>query len=245
MTHKWGAVSKRLVINFHGIGEPSRWTDEAERQHWCSEGEFVSIIESIPEVATEAGIPIEITFDDGYASDVVLAAPALQKRGLTATFFVCAGRIGKPGYLDTYQLRSLASAGMSIGSHGWDHVDWRVTRNEVAFDREIVGARKFIEDALSAGPIDSVAIPFGSYDRRVMRAVTHAFSVVYTSDTGLASIGGKTVPRETYKFPQWGANTLRTLAAPRTSLKLIRQSLAMTYKRYRGPPRAIPLKSDP
>jgi peptidoglycan/xylan/chitin deacetylase (PgdA/CDA1 family) len=229
-------MNKRLVLSFHGIGEPTSWIDEAERQHWCSEGEFVSILESIPQISNEVGIPIEITFDDGYSSDIFLAAPALQKRGLKAAFFVCAGRIGKPGYLDAYQLRSLAGAGMSVGSHGWDHVDWRVTRNEIDFEREILGARRFIEDVLSAGPIDSVAIPFGSYDRHVMRAVTHAFSVVYTSDAGLASIGRKTVPRETYRSHQWGADTLRNLATQKVSLKSIRQSLAVLYKQYRGPP---------
>lgn len=231
-------MTERLVLSFHGIGEPIHWTDEAERRHWCSLGDFVSIIESIPQVSAEVGIPIEITFDDGFASDIVIAAPALQKRGLTAAFFVCAGRIGKPGYLDAGQLRSLASAGMSVGSHGWDHLDWRLIQDAASLDREIVQARDFIEDTVATGPIESVAIPFGSYDRRVLRMVAQAFSVIYTSDVGLAPVAGKIVPRETYKSHEWGANTLRTLAAPRAPLKLIRQSLAAAYKRYRGPPRA-------
>jgi peptidoglycan/xylan/chitin deacetylase (PgdA/CDA1 family) len=201
-------------------------------------GDFVSIIESIPQVSEETGIPIEITFDDGFCSDFEIAAPALDRRGLTAAFFVCAGRIGKPGYLDARQLRSLASAGMSIGSHGWDHLDWRLIQNAASLDREIFQARSFIEDTVSKGPINSVAIPFGSYDRRVLRMVTQAFSVIYTSDVGLAPVAGKIVPRETYKSHEWDKNTLRKLASPRAPLKLIRQSLAAAYKRYRGPPRA-------
>lgn len=230
-------MNKRLVLSFHGVGQPHSWSDQAELHHWCSEADFLSIIDAIPQVSAEMLIPIEITFDDGFDSDFKIAAPALQKRGLAAAFFVCAGRIGKTGYLDAYQLRELAHSGMTIGSHGWDHVDWRRTYEKNAFDREIVQARRFIEDTLSAGPIESVAIPFGSYDRRVMNAVAQTFSVAYTSDDGLAQVSAATVPRETYKAHQWEANTLRTMAGARPFMSSLRQRLAMAYKRRRGSPR--------
>src|SRR5665213_3419259 len=64
----------------------------------------------------------EITFDDGHVSNLELAAPILQSRGLTARFFITVGWTGtKPGYMGWPELRSLHQAGHSIGAHGWTH----------------------------------------------------------------------------------------------------------------------------
>ena len=87
---------------------------------------------------------IRITFDDGNASDVVHALPALRERGLTATFFVVAGRLGIPGFLDEAGVRELAAAGMTIGCHGMRHRPWR-TLDEPSLDEELVGARTMLE----------------------------------------------------------------------------------------------------
>ena len=54
-----------------------------------------------------------------------IALPALRERGLTATFFVVAGRLGEPGFLDERGVRALADAGMAIGCHGMRHRPWR------------------------------------------------------------------------------------------------------------------------
>ena len=51
-------------------------------------------------------------------SDFVYGLPALLDRGLTATFFVVAGRLGEPGFLSENDVRTLVSAGMTIGCHG-------------------------------------------------------------------------------------------------------------------------------
>ena len=68
---------------------------------------------------------MRLTFDDGNASDVEIALPRLLERGLTAEFFVLAGRLGEPGRLTNDQVGELIAAGMAIGSHGWAHRDWR------------------------------------------------------------------------------------------------------------------------
>jgi peptidoglycan/xylan/chitin deacetylase (PgdA/CDA1 family) len=226
-------MDSRLVLIFHGIGPRPAWAGEDEDAYWCSERNFVSILDALPQLRAESGIPIELTFDDGNSSDHSIVAPALLKRGMTATFFVCAGRIGKRGYLGKAQLRSLAEAGMSIGSHGWDHVDWRTLgNNDVALNREVVQARDFIQDSVGGRPVEAVAIPFGSYDRRVRRAVAKAFSEVHTSDGGLAAVSGRTVPRECYTV-QWQADTLRTLGVRRPFFSTLRRSLAVAYKQRR------------
>lgn len=59
----------------------------------------MSILDWLPRVSADMRILIELTFDDGNASDLTIAAPALQARGLAASFFVCASRIGQAGDL--------------------------------------------------------------------------------------------------------------------------------------------------
>lgn len=230
-------MKERLVVNFHGIGEPPPWADADERRVWCSKANFCSLLDQIPQVSAEMKLPVSITFDDGNASDLQVAAPALLRRGLTASFFVCAGRIGLPGYLDAAQMRSLIDAGMVIGSHGWDHLDWRRLPTARAVQREVVGARDAIAEALGGPGVDSVAVPFGSYDRHVMRAAQAAFATIYTSDGGRAPLAGAFVPRESYTV-RWEGSTLRRLAAPRGPVALARQALARAFKRHRGAPPA-------
>ena len=58
-------MSDRLIVNFHGIGEPHQAVDDLERKSWCRKDVFLSILEQIPQVSVEMQIPIELTFDDG------------------------------------------------------------------------------------------------------------------------------------------------------------------------------------
>ncbi len=228
-------MAQRLVVNFHGIGPPPAWADDDERRVWCTKATFLSLLDRIPDVSAEMHLPIELTFDDGNASDLTMAMPALLKRGMRAAFFVCAGRIGRPGYLDAAHLLELSRAGMTIGSHGWDHVDWRRLADARALDREVRQAREFIAGLMAGQPVDSVAIPFGSYDGRVARAVAPLFPMVYTSDGGHAASVAQVVPRESYTV-RWNADTLRRLAAPSPAFTRIRQVLARAYKWRRRSP---------
>ncbi len=206
-------MGERLVLNFHGVGPIPDWVEASERPYWCTEDEFTSILDRIPEVARESGVPIEITFDDGNASDVHLALPALASSGLSATFFVCAGRVGTEGYLDGPAMLELLSAGMSIGSHGWDHVDWRRV-GRAALTREIDGSCRMLADVIGE-PVDEVAIPFGSYDRRVITHLRRSgLRTVYTSDGGRTAVGGWLVSRQTYTAP-WTIGRLPSLATAR------------------------------
>lgn len=63
-----------------------------------------------------------ITFDDGHASNHRLALPELQRRGLSALFFVTTDFIGqRPGFCSWAQLQDMAAQGMVIGGHGHTH----------------------------------------------------------------------------------------------------------------------------
>ncbi len=140
-------MSERLVLNLHGIGPAASGVPAAEQPYWCSVERFEALLDSVRPLAAESGLPIEISFDDGNLSDATIALPALATRGLRASFFVCAGRIGQPGYLDAMALRELVAAGMVVGSHGWQHVDWRRC-DDAALQRETQGAMEPIADVI-------------------------------------------------------------------------------------------------
>jgi peptidoglycan/xylan/chitin deacetylase (PgdA/CDA1 family) len=123
---------------------------------------------------------------------------------------------------------------LTVGSHGWSHVDWRSVPDGDALDLEIVRARDVIAEALQR-PVDSVAIPFGSYDRRVWNAVSKAFSIVCTSDGGLAPLSGKVVPRETYTT-DWPEDAVASLATSPSMTRSLKKALGRAYKRRRSSP---------
>jgi len=222
---------KRLVVTFHGLGEiPSR-IGSSESRYWCDAKRFESILDAIPNVEKEAGLPVEITFDDGNASDCDIALPALAKRQLSAKFFVCAGRIGKPGYLDADAIRALLQAGMDIGSHGWNHVDWRrIARSTLA--TEIQSALDEI-GSVTGRVVDEVGIPFGGYNARILAELKRSrVRRVYTSDGGLASSRSWLVPRLSYST-LWSEDAL-FLAATRKDGAVVtaRRMIGQTLRRW-------------
>lgn len=80
----------------------------------------------------DAGAAASITFDDGTLDHYLLAAPELDRRGLTATFFVITGLMERGTWDDGgterllfnwNQARSLVARGHEIGSHSHSHPD--------------------------------------------------------------------------------------------------------------------------
>jgi peptidoglycan/xylan/chitin deacetylase (PgdA/CDA1 family) len=159
-------------------GTPQRGLEAGEQDVWVSRDQFVALLDRV-----QARRDVTITFDDGNASDVEYALPALQERGLTATFFVVAGRLGYPGFLDADDVLALADAGMEIGCHGMRHRPWRGL-DDAALHQELVDAKAVLENVVGR-PLTRAACPFGSYDRRVLRTLRRAgYAHVFTSDRG-------------------------------------------------------------
>jgi peptidoglycan/xylan/chitin deacetylase (PgdA/CDA1 family) len=174
-----GSVSDRSInLTFHGIGRPERRLEPGEQDVWIGREQFLAVLDRA--VGRD---DVAITFDDGNASDVDHALPALRERGLTATFFLVAGRLGTPRFVDEAGVRALAAAGMEIGCHGMRHRAWRGL-DATALREELVDARKILED-VAGRPVTRAACPFGAYDRRVLRTLRRAgYRNVYTSDRG-------------------------------------------------------------
>lgn len=177
-----GAIlGSMFVLNFHGIGLLKRKLRDGEDAVCISRQQFVEILD-----VAAGRDDVLLTFDDGNTSDMTEALPELVRRDLRAQFFICPARFGTSGFVDKDGVRELRSAGMSIGSHGMDHVRWR-RLDRSALDREIVQAKQVLEDAVQA-PVATAACPFGAYDRRTLKALRAAeFRHVYTSDGGRAS----------------------------------------------------------
>jgi peptidoglycan/xylan/chitin deacetylase (PgdA/CDA1 family) len=124
----------------------------------------------------------ELTFDDGHRSDVEIAAPILQARGLTARFFITAGWTGtKTGYMGWAEVRSLHEAGFSIGAHGWSH-KLLTHCGDDELQMELVQSRLTLEDKLGSSVV-TMSLPGGRSDRRVLAACAAAgYTQVYTSE---------------------------------------------------------------
>jgi peptidoglycan/xylan/chitin deacetylase (PgdA/CDA1 family) len=215
-------------LTVHGIGAPVRALDAGEDDVWVTVEQFEEVLD-----AAMNRPDVRLTFDDGNASDVEIALPHLVKRGLTAQFFVAAGLLGRPGRLDADGVRELVAAGMPIGSHGWAHCDWRRLAPGQERD-ELAGARDALED-LAGTPVTEVSIPFGSYDRHVLRRLRAAGATrVYTSDGGRARpdswLQARTSLRSTIDSAWIGRVLDGTPSLPRRA----RQVAARTVKRLRG-----------
>lgn len=161
---------------FHGIGTCEREREPGEAHYWVRETVFLGILDGVRDERH-----VRLSFDDGNRSDVDIAAPALEERGLRAAFFPLAGRLDDPASLAPADIRALRAAGMTIGSHGWSHVPWRGLNGADA-RREVVEARTVLEEA-GGVIIDEAALPLGRYDRRILRHAKRAgYRHVYTSD---------------------------------------------------------------
>lgn len=182
-------VPDRIVLTFHGLGQPAAGIDAAERPYWVEPGVFSDVL-----ALARAEPRVEITFDDGNASDIGIGLPLLAAAGLRATFFVLAGRLDQPGSLTRRDVAELLRNGMAIGSHGENHVDW-TKASDATMRRELYDARARIED-VTGGAVDSLSVPFGAFDGRVLRLIAEAgYRRVHTSSGGLAAKAAWLVPR--------------------------------------------------
>jgi len=113
---------------------------------------------------------VVITFDDGDVSNVEVALPLLAERGMTAEFFITSGFVDQPGMLSTADVRTLADAGMGIGSHGATHA-FLEDLGPDALDAELRESRQRLQDA-SGRDVTALALPGGRGGDRERRVAT-------------------------------------------------------------------------
>jgi peptidoglycan/xylan/chitin deacetylase (PgdA/CDA1 family) len=216
-----------IILNLHGVGERRRVLDPGEDTVWLDRAEFAAVLD-----VAAARDDVKITFDDGNASDLDIAVPALLERSRKATFFVTASHLGMPGYLAPRQVREVADAGMTIGTHGSRHRSW-VGLDDAARREELVDARRELEE-ITGRTIDEAACPYGAYDRRTLAALREAgYRIVYTTDGGPARATDWIQARNTIRSGH-GADDVRRLIDHRPgALERSVRSLRLAVKRWR------------
>jgi peptidoglycan/xylan/chitin deacetylase (PgdA/CDA1 family) len=231
--HRHSAVDRQdmgdrsINLTFHGVGEPKRPLGPGEAEYWLARGEFEAALDSV------AGrSDVRITFDDGNNSDLEYALPALRKRGLTATFFVVAGRLGALGFLDQRGVRELAAEGMAIGCHGMRHRSWRRLEGDALWE-ELVDARRLLEQVVER-PVTEAACPFGFYDRRVLRSLRRCdYRRIYTSDRGTARSDDWMQARNSIRAGEGPRVVDRILSQESSPRDALRRRLKLAVKRWR------------
>ncbi|MGY4648092.1 polysaccharide deacetylase family protein [Mycobacterium sp. URHB0021] len=220
----------RSVVNIvvHGIGPVDRQLDPGEDQVWIGTSQFERLLDAVVDRPD-----VRISFDDGNSSDVEIALPRLVERGLTAEFFVLAGLLGERGRVDRDAIGALLDAGMAIGSHGWLHRDWR-RMDDAQAREELTAASEALSEVIGR-PVSRVAIPFGSYDRHVLRRLRAAgVTRAFTSDGGRARPDAWLQPRNSLRQDTDAAWIAHLLAARTPLIQRARGGAARTVKRLRG-----------
>ena len=116
--------------------------------------------------------PIVITFDDGYASQARLAAPALRAHGWPGVLNLQVSRLGARGGLTRRQVRGLLRAGWELDAHSITHPDLTHLSSR-RLTAEVAGSRQALRAAFGV-PVDFFAYPFGHEDARARAAVRRA-----------------------------------------------------------------------
>lgn len=224
------ATDHFYILNFHGVGIPHNDVPDSEIPYWISIDRFSQIIKTVARLR-EKGNPIHLTFDDGNISDRSIAAPILVEHGLTADFFILAGRLNDPQYLSSNDIHALQSMGMGIGLHGRDHLDWRKL-SASQLKTEVVTARQTLAK-ISNDPIDKVGIPFGSYNHAVIsRLKAEGFTQIFTSDGGPARASAQVQPRTTLRSNAT-SDMVNEIASQTQSVKeRLRRAVIMYLKQH-------------
>lgn len=117
--------------------------------------------------------PVVITFDDGWENQFAYAFPILQQFQYTATFYVIADAIDDPAYMSWTQVRAMANAGMTIGSHTRTHPNLAQVYDNDDLRNEIVRSKSIIEERLGT-TTSEFAYPYGAYNDETIQVVKDA-----------------------------------------------------------------------
>lgn len=108
---------------------------------------------------------VVLSFDDGHASNYDLALPLLQAQGLRGVFFMTSDFMERrPGFCSWAQVRALADAGMTIGSHGRSH-RFLADLPDAEATAELADSGRRIEDHIGRS-VDQVSFPGGRFEPR-------------------------------------------------------------------------------
>lgn len=110
--------------------------------------------------------PVLLSFDDGKDNQATAALSAVQERKMTATFFVMTVILGNKGWLSKDDVKKFADAGMTVGSHTWDH--HMVTKyTEQDWKKQFEEPRETLRK-LSGQEVADFAYPYGAWNEAAL-----------------------------------------------------------------------------
>lgn len=153
---------------------------------------FVTAGELVDELATGGGEDtVVLTFDDGWADALTIAAPLLNALGVRGTFYLCPGLFGNEDVrmspegrmLTREEAVALHEAGMELAAHTMHHPDLAMV-DEATLRWEIEASKAAVE-AIAGEPCRTFAYPFGSHGAQVRAAVEAAgFDLAFAFEEG-------------------------------------------------------------
>jgi peptidoglycan/xylan/chitin deacetylase (PgdA/CDA1 family) len=180
------------VLFYHRVADshPNAWTigrRSFRRQlDYCEQHfEFIDLAELQLRVQYQASNrpAVCLTFDDGYRENSDFALPLLIQRRIPCTYFVCTANLlnqtafpqdvaaGRPLPVNTVdQIRAAADAGIAIGCHTRNHVDFSTVHDPQTVRDEIIGAKAELEQWIDR-PVRYFAFPYGMPEQLTQIAV--------------------------------------------------------------------------
>lgn len=181
---------RRVIVYYHAIGAGSNATPNVlfQRQmEWLAMNAEVMTLDGLLSGSGERPLQAAITFDDGYASVAMNAAPILRDLGLPATVYINTAWMGEenrrnsepklghyPGeqFMTWRDIELLTKQNWTIGSHGAEHLDL-TTVDDARMAMELSSSKQMIEDRLGR-ECQHFAYTWGRYTKQVQQAVAGA-----------------------------------------------------------------------
>jgi peptidoglycan/xylan/chitin deacetylase (PgdA/CDA1 family) len=106
--------------------------------------------------------PVMISFDDTSEEQFTVGAAELDKYGFKGVYFIMTISIGRPGYMNSEQIKKLSDNGHTIASHTTDHHNVKKYTGE-DWDFQLVKPKSKLE-AMIGKPVEYFAYPFGEWN---------------------------------------------------------------------------------
>lgn len=166
------------ILTYHAVGS-SAYCDHLGL-NTVSVELFRKHLDILADMLTTPLVPLEvprdklhiaITFDDGYADNLHVAAPFLAERGIPFTVFVVSDFVRRQvaGFLSPDELKQLARLpGATIGAHSRSHCNLTQCSTD-ELRAELEDSKHYLEDLIGL-PVKSLAYPYGAANMRVRDA---------------------------------------------------------------------------
>ncbi|MDB5133406.1 MAG: polysaccharide deacetylase family protein [Mucilaginibacter sp.] len=107
--------------------------------------------------------PIVLTFDDTDLDQFEVGRTEMKKYGFKGVFFIMTVSIGKKHYMSSQQIKQLSDEGNVIGSHTWNHSNFKKLSTAKDWEIQLDKPTKKLEE-ITGKPIKYFAFPFGVWN---------------------------------------------------------------------------------